>query len=402
MVKIMTKKDLMELKRRLKKDSCTFTRMCGCYVDSEKNRMKFDETFLNLEDESYYKFMNIAKKVLSGTVGDSMMETAFSRENDATGDTKQFLLGLRESRLKNDGLLDVFYNMVIDNYDSVGQYLILIFHDAYDVMVKTSDNNKLDASEEVYEYLLCAICPVELSKPGLSVFTDQGTVKPRIRDWIVKDPESGFLYPAFSDRSSDIDSLGFYSKNPKTPHRELLTYGLCCTADRTVSEKSEAFKEIVTNAFPDNPSDVLSSINDALSEYTDGQGNDYSATVTPELVKDLIVSTGADEKTAETVEKAFKEEFTDCLPESSTLINEKDLKALERKEGVAPLKKEIEKLQQELDSVSTEIKTYDVILRVKPQKQDEVSTRIIDGKKCIIIPMDDNECAIVNGIATNI
>ena len=69
----------MELKRRLKKDSCTFTRMCGCYVDSEKNRMKFDETFLNLEDESYYKFMNIAKKVLSGTVGDSMMETAFSR-----------------------------------------------------------------------------------------------------------------------------------------------------------------------------------------------------------------------------------------------------------------------------------------------------------------------------------
>ena len=114
------------------------------------------------------------------------------------------------------------------------------------------------------------------------------------------------------------------------------------------------------------------------------------------------MSTGADEKTAETVEKAFKEEFTDCLPESSTLINEKDLKALERKEGVAPLKKEIEKLQQELDSVSTEIKTYDVILRVKPQKQDEVSTRIIDGKKCIIIPMDDNECAIVNGIATNI
>jgi len=34
-------------------------------------------------------------------------------------------------------------------------------------MVRTTDNNNLDESEEVYNYLICAICPVSLSKPGL-------------------------------------------------------------------------------------------------------------------------------------------------------------------------------------------------------------------------------------------
>lgn len=69
--------------------------------------------------------------------------------------------------------MDTFYDMIIDSYDYVGNYLILIFHDAYDVMTKTSDNDKLDESEEVYEYLLCAICPVNLTKPGLGYREDE-------------------------------------------------------------------------------------------------------------------------------------------------------------------------------------------------------------------------------------
>ena len=59
----MDKKSIGELRRRLKKDSCTFTKMCGCYVNDSKNKViKLDETFLNLEDEEYYKYLEIAKK----------------------------------------------------------------------------------------------------------------------------------------------------------------------------------------------------------------------------------------------------------------------------------------------------------------------------------------------------
>ena len=44
----MNKKDVLELKRRLKKEYCTFTRMCGCYVDIDGTKItKIEETFLN-------------------------------------------------------------------------------------------------------------------------------------------------------------------------------------------------------------------------------------------------------------------------------------------------------------------------------------------------------------------
>ena len=163
----MDKKSINELRRRLKKDGCTFTKMCGCYIDDNKNKVtNLDEIFLNLEDEEYFKYLEIAKKVLSTNVGNNILELNFPLEEEKPGGHQQFLLGLKKSGLKDQGLLDAFYDMVIEKYNSLGNYLILLFHDVYDVMTKTTDNNKLDESEEVYEYIICAICPMVLSKPG--------------------------------------------------------------------------------------------------------------------------------------------------------------------------------------------------------------------------------------------
>ena len=145
----MTKKDILEIKRRLSKNGCTFTRVCGCYVDADHNKVtKISETFLNLDDEEFYKYLDIAKKVFSGTIGNNILELEFPLAEEAAGGRQQFLMGLRESRLKNEDLMDAFYDHVIENYDYVGNYLILIFHDVYDVITKTSDNDKLDESEE--------------------------------------------------------------------------------------------------------------------------------------------------------------------------------------------------------------------------------------------------------------
>ena len=120
----MNKKDVLELKRRFKKDACTFTRLCGCYVDSDRNKVStFGETFLNLEDEEFYKYLEIAKKVMSGTIGNNILELEFPTAEEAPGGRQQFLMGLRESALKNDDLMDTFYDLVIENYSYAGNYL---------------------------------------------------------------------------------------------------------------------------------------------------------------------------------------------------------------------------------------------------------------------------------------
>lgn len=85
--------------------------------------------------------------------------------------------------------------------------------------------------------LLCAICPVQLSKPGLGYREDENRIGPRIRDWVVSVPDSGFLFPAFTDRSTDIHSLMFYTKDTKAPHAEFMELGLGCGARRTATEQ---------------------------------------------------------------------------------------------------------------------------------------------------------------------
>ena len=105
----MDKKSINELRRRLKKDGCTFTKICGCYIDDNKNKVtNLDEIFLNLEDEEYFKYLEIAKKVLSTNVGNNILELNFPLEEEKPGGHQQFLLGLKKSGLKDQGFLILF------------------------------------------------------------------------------------------------------------------------------------------------------------------------------------------------------------------------------------------------------------------------------------------------------
>lgn len=409
----MDKKGVLELKRRFTKENCTFTRLCGCYVDAGKNKVvDLSETFLNLEDEEFYKYLEIAKKCLSGTVGNHLLELSYPLEEEAAGGRQQFLLGLRESKLKNPELLDRFYDMVIENYEYAGNYLILIFHDAYDVITKTKDNNALDESEEVFEYLLCAICPVQLSKPGLGYREDEKRIGARIRDWVVGVPDSGFLFPAFTDRSADIHSLMFYTKDTKAPHAEFMEGGLGCPSKRTATEQKNAFHAIVKQAYGDDlekSSEVLYDIQQNLNELIESQEDDKEPLVlTKETMSSVLTESGVEEDKAARIEKNCEEEFGEELPLAEYVVDSKALAAGEQMQKEKELAAQVEVLQQQLREKQTEeeaeeaVKTYDVVLRVKPEKVSQITSEIINGQKCLVIPMNEDEHANVNGVNTTV
>ncbi len=135
-------------------NGCSFTKLCGCYVDSEKNIvLRLSETFLNLKEDEFYKYLEIAKKTLSGSLGNQLLELHFPMEQEFSGGRQQFLMGVKESQLKNDDLLERLYEQIVEHYDFVGNYLILIFYDSYDVMKKTTDRQNLEESDEVLEKL---------------------------------------------------------------------------------------------------------------------------------------------------------------------------------------------------------------------------------------------------------
>lgn len=427
----MNKKEVLELKRRFKKDAATFQQMVGCYVDGNKNKIcKFGGKFLNLEDEEYYKYLEIANKALSGTLGNNLLNLDFPIEEEEIGGRQHILMALRESKLSDEALLETFYDLVIDTYDHAGNYLILLFYDVYDVLTRTSDNDNLDESEEAYEYLICAICPVDLSKPGLSYLDDEKRIGPRIRDWVVNAPDTAFTFPAFNDRSTDVHSCLFYTKNTKEPHTEFMTNGLGCGATRTATEQKMAFTTIVRNALgADNEDtediimDIQQNLSEMIDEYEETHDDDEVFVLDIDSMGKLFEASDIPEDKANKIEKGVEEAFGDQLPPAEHILDAKALAAnsvrlekiaLEDQVGVltVQLNDKTEELQErttqliakqeEIDNYIAETKTYDVVLRVKPEKASQIHSQEINGKKCIVIPMEENENATINGVNTNI
>ena len=398
----MNKKEVMELKRRLKKDQCTFTKMCGCYVNGNKEKiLTFQETFLNLEEEEFYKYLEIARKVLSGTVGNNLLELSFPLEEEEPGHRQHSLMAIRADGLKNTELVDILYDQIIQYYDFVGNYLILLFHDAYDVMTKTSDGISVDESEEVFEYILCAICPVELSKPGLGYLEGENRIGSRIRDWVVGVPEQGFIFPAFTDRSTDIHSVMYYTKNAKDTHPELMEGVLGCASIRTGMEKKKAFQEIILNAVPDEDKaknlllDMQSEINDYVIEQEETYPeSDEPILLTQETVTTLMKNIEIPEHVSEKIEKSFQEEFVDAPPVCEQMLDSKALSLCEQRKKEKELQHQIVTLQKRLNDSQEE---GQITLNVSPEKASEITADFIDGQRCLIIPINENEHATVNG-----
>ena len=367
----MNKKEISEIKKQFTPSRCAITRICGCYVNGEKEKKaQMKEMFLSLPEEEMFKYFDIFRKTLSGTLGKNLVNMEFPMETEDYGGTQAFLMSLRESQLNDPNLLNEFYDKVIESYDNGEHYLILLIHSVYDVPGKTTDGLEMDdASDEVYDHILCAICPVKLSKPGLSYQAEINEFHDRIRDWIVDMPEVGFLFPAFNDRSTDIHNILYYTKNPEDLRNSLVDRLLGCVLPLTAKSQKETFQTL---------------IEDTLT----GEG-DY------EIVRTIH------ENLTEMIEEKKEE------PEP-LILDKTDIKKLLSNSGVAPEK--LENLEKQMDEVPPvpfrssnianirkfEVKTPDVVVQVNPSRADLVETRIIDGRQCIVIEI--NDAVEVNGI----
>lgn len=371
----MINSEVLEIRKQFKHENCSITKVSGCYVDGEKNiKTKFTESFLCLPEEETFKYFEIFKKTLSGTLGKNLINMEFPTSTEFDGGTQQFLLKLRDSELKNETLVDEFYNKVIQFYDFTGNYLILLLYAAYDVPGKTSDKLLMDdASDEVYRYILCSLCPVKLSKPGLSYNEETNLIQKRIQDWVVTMPSNGFLFPAFNDRSTDIHHVLYYSGDSEELHNDFVNQLLGCEVPMSAGGQKETFQSLIVETLGEDCEygivrNIHEKLNDILEEHK-----------MKEIPEPLILD---------------KAEVKNLFEESGV-----------EEEKLVEFEKHYEKMTGENVSllaanlVSTrvfEVKTPDVIVKVNPERVDLVQTKIVDGRKCLVIEINDQ--VEVNGI----
>lgn len=369
----MNKKEVLEIRKQFNPQKATIDRICGCYVDGEKNKkMELAKTFLTMPEEEVHKYCDIFRKTLSGTIGKNMLNMEFPLKEEDVDGTQHFLMALRETKLKDDGLLEEFYDKVIEHYIYGENYLILLIHAAYDVPGKGTDNLSMDdASDEVYDFILCSICPVNLTKAGLCYNPQKNNIEDRIRDWIIDPPAKGFLFPAFNDRSTDIHEILYYSKQPEVLQEDFIDQVLGCQMPLTAGGQLETFNTLLAETLGDDCDyETVKKLHENLNGLLEeNEESPDPVELTGRDVKVLLEQSGApDEKIQE-----FEEGFKEIAGEDQTFLAT----------NLANTRK-------------FHIETPDVVINVNPQRMDLVQTRIIEGQKCLVIPVDER--IEVNGV----
>ena len=373
----MTRKELNEIKSQYTLEDCGILRLCGCYVDGERNKItQFNENFLNLPEEEKHKYFDIFKKTLSGTPGKNLVDMKFNVDAYADEGARTFLMNLRDSGLKDDRLLNEFYDRIINNYSYVGNYLILLINQVYDIPAVTTDNIEMDdASDEVYSYILCSICHVNLSKPGLGYDEEDNNFHDKKQNHMVDVPDVGFLFPAFNKRSADEDMTLFYTKDVSEFEDGLIDCLLDCAVPLPAKQQKETFTSLVNETLGEEADlEIVKNIHENLEQIIEEKKQESPAPVMLDKteIKDLLEKSGVKEEKLEN----FEEHFEMAAGEHGKLVAS----------NVSSGKK-------------FEVKTPDVVIKINSDKTDIVSTQVIDGRQCLVIQIDER--LEVNGISVN-
>lgn len=236
---MITQKDIAEIKNLHKEEGCPYTHVAACYVvDNEISCIVPPKSMLELENEEFFKYLDIAKTIFQPkSIGEKNLELKASYEGlDIVDDWKNIAIG----QIKDEETLEAVYENIVDNIFYTGNYTILMYFGVYDIMTKTSDGNDLDESEEVYKFITCAICPTTLEKPSLEM--KDTNIEPLDRKWIIGKPEHGFCYPAFENRSADAAKALYYCADPGYPEHEIMENVLGMEDELTGAEYREDLK----------------------------------------------------------------------------------------------------------------------------------------------------------------
>lgn len=424
----ITKQDIQELRRRMKKTECSITQLRGWYINSGKQVVvQLNRAFLDLEEDELFKYLEIAKKVLSGTLGNNLLELAFARTESAT-EQQAALLALKESKLHDDTLANRFFEQIKERFDYPGNYLVLLYHDIYDVIKRASDGSDLDESEEVYEYLLGAICPVELSKAALGYREAENRIGTRERDWVVGMPDVGFVYPAFSNRSADLSAVLYYVRTGRESHTELIEQVLGCVAQHTAAEERSLFHNLVQEAFGedrDSAEAAFLHIQKNLGELAAEQEDAAlpPACLTVDSLTDVVAGEAISDKAQQQIKELYTEYFGKTLPTVDCLLDSKLAAEGARRAHIAHLEQQVIGLKERLaeqsatsaenekesmnpltdfaeeDTPPWEEATPAIHLQVSADKAAQIKAEQIDGKRFLLIPWEEGESAILNGTA---
>ena len=363
---IMNLKEVSELRRRFRPEKSAVSRVYGCYVNGSSREIisYLDESLGNMPLEEAEKYLSLLKKSLSGALGKNLIDVVFSTAQVMDSDEHRLLSALRESELKDGEIRETFYRAVIDALDmGDNNYLILLAHDAYDVPHRGKDGEAGPGrSEEVFSYILCSVCPVKNCKMELGYFPGENEFHSCAAGQVVSAPELGFLFPAFDSRAANIYNALFYSRKADQIHQEFLDAVFRTEPPMSAAEQKEAFEEALSGALEEAYNlEVAQAVHGRLLEKIEAHKEDKEAeplALSAGEIGGILRDCGVAEEKAEAFRSRCGEAFGGAALNPENLIDVKRF----------------------------DVKTEHAAISIDPAYSYLVETRIIDGRKYLLIP----------------
>ena len=371
----MTQKEIAELRRRFRPDKSAINHIYGCYVNGNREIISYlDEPLGIMPQEESEKYLSLLKKSLSGTQGKNLIDIVFSTQQVADSEEHSLLMALRDSQLKDGKARKAFYDRVIGTLDmDGGNYLLLMAYDAYDVPYKGKDGEmQADASDTVFSYIVCCICPVKDGKPELGFFAGENEFHSCTANQIVAPPDLGFLFPAFDDRAANLYNALFYSKKPDQLHQEFIDAVFHTEPPLSSAEQRDAFETALSDALEGACSMEIAQ---AIHERLRDQIVQHKERHDPEPLAVTVGEVGAILQSCNVPEEQVSRFLENCEEQfgKGAVLDPSNL----------------------IDSGKFEVETADARISVDPERSYLVETRMIDGRAYLLIPADG---VTVNGL----
>ena len=372
----MNIKEVAEIRRHIRRDRSNMTAIYGCYVNGSKEIVsEFRSSTGMMSENEGDKYFGLLRKCLTGTIGKHLIDINFKTSQVMDSPEHKLLMELRSTALGDEQLRMAFYRKVMESVSMDDGYLILIGCDTYDVPFK-KDSSGQD-SEESYKFLLCAVCPVKLTKatlhyvPEEMLFHDGGITN------AVASPELGFLFPAFDNRATNIYNALYYTHSVKQSQEAFVDAIFHAPIPKPAYEQKKSFEAILSNALAEECSmDVVQTVHEQLAQRIELHKESKVAEpllIGKDDVKDVLSGCGISEAHLAKFSVDYDEAFGFEAP-----VHPKNI----------------------IDEKKFEIKTPDVSIKVAPDRTDLIETRIIGGVKYILINAEED--VEVNGVSIHI
>lgn len=374
----MNEKEIGEIRRTLRFEHTNITKICGCYVNGKGEIITtFQTPFGMMSQDEAEKYLSIFKRTLSGTPDKNLHSLEFTSEQVTDSEEHRLLTALKTSELQDTELLATFYDKVRGSFASEENYVILLTHCAYDVPYKAADGRRVEGDGAVYSFVLCSVCPVKMSKSALVYRAGEKQFRFGNGECAICLPETGFLFPAFDDRQTNIYGTLYYTASDENLHEELIASLFHTKTPMTATTENETFRTVLAESLEENCSFAVAK---NLHREISRQLEDHKASKEAEplvlskhQMSELLEDCGMPAEKREAFIEHYDDSFgkgVDISPRN--LVNPKKF----------------------------ELKTPDVLIKVAPGRSDLVETRVIDGTKYILIRADEG--VELNGLNVSI